>query len=89
MYTMAEDRRRERVAKTLEAEIEMMIRKAERTKLKRYDIWFVKPSGTDRVQKWERFAENKEQARESALRALDGEYYGKAELLDVVERTDL
>ena len=57
--------------------------------MKAYDIWFKKAAKARKVYVWTRYAENAEQARESALNALNDEYYGEAELVSVIERVNM
>ena len=53
--------------------------------MKAYDIWFRKSVVARKVYVWTRHADDEQAARESAQRALDEEYYGEPELLDLVE----
>ena len=56
--------------------------------MKAYDVWFKKTAVARKVYIWTRFADSKEAATESAEKALNDEYFGSAELLDVVEQVN-
>ena len=53
--------------------------------MKKYTINFKKNSTSRKIYTWERFANSVEEAKASAIKALDSEYYGEAVLMNVTE----
>ena len=58
------------------------------TQLTAYEVTYKKHATARKVRTWTRFATDIESARESALRAIDYEFYGNGVLVAVVETVD-